>query len=72
MSDFADLASEREELDRDLALLNSLFHNETLAPMGYCYNCDESLPEGVCFCDIDCRNDFEARLASQKRSGGRS
>lgn len=61
MSDFADLASEREELDRDLALKAAHNHAPALSATGYCHNCEAPLPEGLRFCDCDCRNDYDSR-----------
>lgn len=61
MSDFADLASEREELDRDLALKAAHKHAPALPATGHCHNCEAMLPEGLRFCDCDCRNDYDAR-----------
>lgn len=65
MSDFADIASDREELDRTLALRAAHNHAPDLSAIGQCHNCQASVPEGVRFCDCDCRNDYDTR----KRAG---
>lgn len=33
--------------------------------IGTCYNCHETLEDGHRFCDVDCRDDFEARKRSR-------
>ena len=66
MSDFADLASEREELDRALALRAAFRHEQPLPAIGQCHNCQASLPQGVRFCDCDCRNDYDARQRAER------
>lgn len=38
---------------------------EPLAFIGSCYNCNEALEAGHRFCDVDCREDFEARKRSR-------
>lgn len=60
MSDVIDMGSEREQKDRALAI--ELARSAKSLPItGYCYNCDESLPEGLRFCDADCRDDYQKR-----------
>lgn len=56
MSDQLDQAAELEELERTIALAN-LKHPE-MAFTGVCYYCEEAVPFG-CFCDEDCRSDYE-------------
>ena len=58
MSDFADLASDREELDRQLALRAVALHADNLHCVGVCHNCEASVPPGHRFCDADCRDDW--------------
>lgn len=41
-------------------------------PVGRCYNCDASIPEGVTFCDADCQHDEEKRERYAKINGGRT
>lgn len=64
--DFADIAAEREALDRDIALRAAHSHAPDLPATGYCHNCDASLPHGVRFCDCDCRNDYDARKRAER------
>lgn len=66
MSDFADLAAEREELDRDLALKAAHNHAPSLPYTGCCHNCGDITGGGRRFCDIDCRNDYDARLRAAR------
>ena len=69
MCDIIDRASEREQYDRDLAIANAAQHAPTLPACGQCYNCLTELPEGVRFCDSDCRNDYANRKAAEARRG---
>lgn len=69
MSDIIDQACEREEMDRALAIANCKRTAPELPACGQCYNCQASLPEGVRFCDSDCRNDYSARKAAEVRRG---
>ena len=61
MSDLIDTACEREQRDRDLAIASARKSEPELLAVGQCYNCLEALPEGVRFCDCDCRNDYAKR-----------
>lgn len=65
--DFADIASEREQLDRTMALAAQIGHAPALIAVGVCYNCEASVPSGVCFCDHECRDDYEKRKAAEAR-----
>lgn len=38
---------------------------ELISFTGKCHNCHESLDDGKRFCDVDCREDFEARKRSR-------
>ena len=58
MADLADLGAAREELDRELALKTRA--PEGPRPTGHCHNCGEMI-EGDAFCDVDCRDDWQAR-----------
>ena len=61
MSDFADLAAAREELDRAIALRAANRHAPSLEYTGHCHNCGDITGGGRRFCDCDCRNDYDAR-----------
>lgn len=69
MADAADLAADREQQFRDIALAKARTTIATLPPCGQCYNCLSSLPAGVKFCDCDCRNDYQARRSVEARRG---
>lgn len=56
MSDELDQAAELEELERNIALANRK-HPE-MQFKGTCYYCEEAVQAG-CFCDEDCRSDYE-------------
>jgi len=61
MADVIDIACDCEQLDRDLALASARRSEPQLPAVGQCYNCLERLPDGVRFCDCDCRNDYANR-----------
>ena len=63
MPDDFDVATEQ----RDALLANQIQNHRlqnakrTCLPVGICYNCEASVPEGVSFCDSDCRDDHQRR-----------
>ena len=63
--DEIDYAQEAEEWYRSQALDAAAAHL-AMTPTGFCYNCDEILFVG-CFCDADCRDDYEKRSAAIRR-----
>ncbi len=62
MSDIIDQANDNIERDMALAIEAARWpaQAEPVA-CGRCYNCEESLPPGACFCDADCRDDWQLR-----------
>lgn len=66
MSDFADIASDREELDRTLAINAALHHAPDLPITGFCHNCDTFVPWGDRFCNAECRDDFDKRKKAER------
>lgn len=64
--DIIDQAADREQMDRDLAIAASHRHAPALTPVGVCYNCESSVPDGACFCDRDCRDDYERRQRAER------
>ena len=32
-------------------------------------DCGASVPDGWCFCDADCRDDYEREIAARRREG---
>ncbi len=67
MADMFDLASEREEMDRTIAL--RVRKPEGPKPTGRCLWCDEPVEEGRRWCDAGCRTDWERR--SKAKTGSR-
>lgn len=67
MPDLIDMACEREQMDRDIALAAASHSAPVLPPTGYCYNCQEPLPDGLRFCDNECRDDHDRRCRSITR-----
>lgn len=59
MTDAIDMGCQREQEDRDRALAAQAA-KPAMPPLGFCYNCDELVVAG-CFCDADCRDDYEKR-----------
>lgn len=59
MTDPIDQACQREEEDRERAL-KAQAAKPRMQPCGACYNCD-AVVDGRCFCDGDCRDDYERR-----------
>lgn len=57
MADFADISAAREELDRSLAL--KVRAPEVPIATGQCLSCEKPLPDGVRWCDADCRDDWQ-------------
>lgn len=68
MADQFDVASERETLDRELAIKAALTKGRSaMAPKGTCYNCAEPLEHANnLFCDNDCGQDYERRLRNKR------
>lgn len=67
MNDVFDQASDREMMDRDLAIASIRSKVNYLKPKGSCYFCDEPLSSRRKFCGPNCRDDFE-REERQKRN----
>ena len=40
----------------------------TLPMIGRCHNCEEDVTETL-FCDADCREDYDRRMAKRRRDG---
>lgn len=66
MSDELGQAAALEELERTIALANR--KRPEMLFTGACYNCEEPVQAG-CFCDEDCRSDYERieRAKQQRR-----
>ncbi|WIL41267.1 hypothetical protein QPJ96_14825 [Pantoea agglomerans] len=55
-ADILDDAAELEQQMIEIALANR--KRPEMQFTGACYNCEETVPAG-CFCDEDCREDYE-------------
>ncbi len=66
MTDIYDQATAREEQDRELALQNLRYSARPL-PQGECNLCGASCVG--CFCDKDCRSQFEKEIRMAKING---
>ena len=68
MSDHADIADEK--IYRAIAVgLDASRRSPELAPDCRCHFCEEAVPVGSLFCDVDCRDDFEREQAALRRAG---
>ena len=59
--DESDMATEQEMMATERYIRAALTKFSPLPPTGFCYNCDEPLPNERKFCDSDCRDDWQAR-----------
>lgn len=69
MADIFDQASEREQMDRDLAIKHALasIRFSAIKPNGSCHNCGEPLEYSHnLFCDNDCGTDYERRQRAKR------
>ena len=72
MSDEVDFANERRDVElaaRIAEMQYQLGHAVNAFELGRCRNCNEKLDDGRAFCDASCRQDFEDRLAADRRNG---
>ena len=72
MADFADIGSDYTERWLEAQIEEhqyQLNHAVSAFELGRCRNCNEKLDDGRAFCDASCRQDFEDRLAADRRNG---
>ena len=66
MANDADKASQYEEAQ----LRHSLkVRRDVPKPMGHCLSCGEELRGNQCFCDNDCRDDYNRAKSARERNG---
>lgn len=63
-----DKAQENEQLFTELALKNA--KQQTLTANGRCHYCEETIDEGLRFCDVDCRDDYDREQRILRRRNG--
>lgn len=68
MSDDADRADLRISAAVQSAL-NQVRRAPGLHSDGRCHYCDEPVPDGLLFCNTDCRDDYEKHQAALRRAG---
>ena len=71
MADFADIGSDYTERWLEGAL-DEQRHQQSIAAnheQGRCRNCAERLDDRRNYCNEECRNDHQSRIASDKRNG---
>lgn len=71
MSDIYDQASDREQIDRDLAIASARKNTGTAKATGHCLWCNESLELGKRWCDAECREFWELDQQAFQRKNGR-
>lgn len=73
MATLDDLASDKEQQDRDQALeaWRRQAQNSGLVPIGECLSCGEpELPEGhLYFCCMECRDDYDRKQKVRRIAG---
>ena len=67
--DEIDFAQERSQRILDAAIDAAKHSAPELPAVGQCYNCFSALPDGVRFCDCECRNDYTSRKRAEARNG---
>ena len=67
--DFADNASQQEELMREVALRRAANHAPDLPSVGVCYWCNEEVEPPRRFCNVECRDQFEIRQRTDAING---
>lgn len=74
MTDVIDMASDRELLDREIALraARRAAEREKLPDIRQCHYCGEETPKGARFCDSDCRDGWQREQAAKLRAGNPS
>lgn len=68
MTDQIDQAQEHEQMRRDIALREQAAKPK-MPFTGQCHNCEAPIKAG-CFCDADCRDDYEQREKLKGRHAG--
>ena len=71
MTDIFDRASEREQLERDLAISSARKSAPSVQATGHCLWCNAELARGKRWCDAECCEDWELNEAAGKRHRGR-
>ena len=67
MADIADQA----DIQNEAALTAAMQYRKPAGPVpnGRCHNCAAPLAEGLPYCDADCRDDHQERVAAARRRG---
>lgn len=63
--DIYDLATEREEQERDRAIAAARKPASVLPFTGLCHNCQAPLAPALRFCGVECREDFDRRKRAE-------
>lgn len=62
MSDIIDNANDTAELFLRAAVSKARIDGAPPST-GRCFNCEEPVPSGLRWCDVDCRNDWQKRVS---------
>lgn len=65
MADDVDRVNEHAERDHGL-LLKATRRPVGPAPNGHCLFCGEQVADGIRFCCVECRDDFERQMALER------
>lgn len=71
MSDFFDQASDREQLERDLAITSARKSAPEAPVTGHCLWCNAELTDARRWCDPECREDWNLAQEAGRRHRGR-
>lgn len=71
MTDIFDQASEREQLERDLAISSARKFTPSAQATGHCLWCNAELKGGRRWCDAECREDWDLVQEAGRRHRGR-
>ena len=71
MTDIFDQASEREQLERDLAISSARKFTPSAETTGHCLWCNAELKGGRRWCDAECREDWDLVQEAGRRHRGR-
>lgn len=71
MSDIFDQASDREQLERDLAIASARKPSASAQATGHCLWCNAQIEQGKRWCDAECREDWELNQQAFRRKNGR-
>lgn len=70
ITDVSDMATAREELDREAAMIEARRNTHHLTPNGRCYYCGELVDDEHVFCDAECSHAWDQEQSAILRNRG--